>query len=270
MDDLHKSHAGINKALALARMCIYWPGMEADVTDYIKRCLTCIESSNLPIETLLPHEFPPGPWVKLGMDFFQDHQGKKYLIIADYFSKFPHIFPVASSHHFKTINHLRNLFTTEGVPAIVMSDNGPPFNKDEFKRFAWEFDFVHTTSSPHFHQSNGFVEAMVKKIKNAYKTDLPILRQDHYFNYETHLSQQIFLLQLKYYMDDQQKEQSSQDPQNGSTYDRSKLLNEIQNTWKLDRAHRAKDLWVLKVNKQVVLSKQIRDRSPHMVDRNCN
>ena len=33
MDDLHKSHAGINKVLALARMCVYWPGMEADVTE---------------------------------------------------------------------------------------------------------------------------------------------------------------------------------------------------------------------------------------------
>ena len=28
---------------------------------------------------------------------------------------------------------------------------------------------VHTTLSPHFHQSNGFIEAMVKKVKNAYK-----------------------------------------------------------------------------------------------------
>ena len=32
-----------------------------------------------------------------------------------------------------------------------------------------DFDFVHTTSSPHFHQLNGFIEAMVKKVKNAYK-----------------------------------------------------------------------------------------------------
>ena len=44
MDDFHKSHAGINKALDLARMCVYWPGMKADVTDYIKRCLTCVLS----------------------------------------------------------------------------------------------------------------------------------------------------------------------------------------------------------------------------------
>ena len=117
----------------------------------------CIESSNLPIETLCPHKVPPGPWVKLGMDFFEDHHWKKYLIIADYFSKFLYIFPVESAHHFKTINHLQELFTADGVLAIVMSDDGPPFNGDEFKRFAQEFDFVHTTSSPHFHQSNGFV-----------------------------------------------------------------------------------------------------------------
>ena len=126
MADLHGSHAGINKAMDLARMCVYWPGMEADVTDYIKWCLMCIECSNLPVETLQPHEVPPRPWVKIGVDFFQDHLRKKHLIVADYFSKFPYMFPVAPTHHFKTITHLRELFVAEGVPAIVMSDNGPP------------------------------------------------------------------------------------------------------------------------------------------------
>ena len=77
MADLHGSHASINKAMDLARTCVYWPGMEADVTDYIKWCLTCIECSNLPVEMLHPHEVPPGPWVKIGVDFFQDHLGKK-------------------------------------------------------------------------------------------------------------------------------------------------------------------------------------------------
>ena len=169
MEDLHRSHAGINKAMLLARTCVYWPGMEADITDYIKRCLTCIDSSNLPVETLHPHEVLSGPWVKVGMDFFQDDFGKMHLIVADYFSKFPFVYPVRSSHHFKTITYLQELFTTEGIPTIVMSDNGPPFNGDDFKNFAREFDFMHTTSSPHFHQSNGFIEAMVKKVKHAYK-----------------------------------------------------------------------------------------------------
>ena len=61
MEYLHKSHEGNNKAMSLARTCVYWPGMEADITDYIKRCLTCINSSHLPVETLHPHEVPPGP-----------------------------------------------------------------------------------------------------------------------------------------------------------------------------------------------------------------
>ena len=170
MADLHGSHAGINKAMDLARMCVYWPGMEAGVTDYIKQCLICIECSNLPVKMLKPHKVPPRPWVKIGVDF-QDHLGKKHLIVADYFSKFPYMFPVASAHHFKTITHLRvrELFAAEGVPTVVMSDNGPPFNGDEFRQFACDFDFMHITPSPHFHQSNGFIEAMVKKVKNAYK-----------------------------------------------------------------------------------------------------
>ena len=169
MSDLHGSHAGINKAMDLARTCVYWPGMEAEVTDYIKWCLTCIECSNLPVEMLKPHKVPPRPWVKIGVDFFQDHLGKKHLIVADYFSKFPYMFPVSSTLHFKTITHLRELFAAEGVLAVVMSDNGPPFNGEKFRQFARDFDFVHTTSSPHFHQSNGFIEAMVKKVKNVYK-----------------------------------------------------------------------------------------------------
>ena len=40
---------------------VYWSGMEADVTDYIKRCLMCIESSNLPVETLHPYKVPSVP-----------------------------------------------------------------------------------------------------------------------------------------------------------------------------------------------------------------
>ena len=129
--DLHKSHKGAYRSLSLARTCVYWPGMEADIMDYIKRCVTCINNAKMPVETLHPVEVPTGPWVKLGMDFFQDDSGNKFLIVADYFSKFPLIFPVASTHHHKMLRYLRDLFSTEGIPAIVMTDNGPPFNGED-------------------------------------------------------------------------------------------------------------------------------------------
>ena len=112
---------------------MYWPGMEADVTDYIKRCITCIDNSKMPVEMLHPHKVPTGPWIKIGMDFFQDDSGNKFLIVADYFSKFLFVHHVASTHHVKMLKYLRDLFSTEGMLAVVMTDNGPPFNSKEFK-----------------------------------------------------------------------------------------------------------------------------------------
>ena len=190
------------------------------------------------------------------MDFFQDHHGKKYLIIADYFSKFPYIFPVASTHHFKTINHLWELFTAEGIPTIVLSNSGPPFNGNEFKRFAWEFDFMHTTSSAHFHQSNGFIEAMVKKVKNTYK------KTDGSPNAQARSLLQLWDTPILTDLPSPAEILHGQ-PAQGVVISRpSKWINicqiwqrliEIQNTQKeqFNRAHRAKDLQVLKVNEQV-------------------
>ena len=106
-----------------------------------------IEHSNLPVKMLQPHEVPPGPWVKIGVDFFQDHLGKKSLIVADYFSKFWYMFPVASAHHFETINHLRELFAADGVPTNVMSDNGP----HSMVRSLGSLPMTLTLCTPHHH-----------------------------------------------------------------------------------------------------------------------
>ena len=163
---------------------------------------------------------------------------------------------MASVHHFKTITHLRELFAAEGVPTIVMSNNRPPFNGEEFRQFAHEFDFAHTTSSPHFHQSNGFIKAMVKKVKNAYK------KTDGSPN-----AQAQALLQLcdTPIMADlpSPAEILHGHPAQGTVLSRlSKHVN-IPQIWQrltqlqegqkenFDKAHRAKDLLVLKVKEKV-------------------
>ena len=254
--DLHRSHEGANRSLSLAKTCVYWPGMEADVMDYIRWCVTCIDNAKIPIETLRLHEVPAGPWIKICMDFFQDDSGQKILIIADYFSKFPFIFPVASTHHQKMLRYLRDLFSTEGVPAVVMTHNGPPFNGEEFRRFAREFNFKHQTSSLHFEQLNGFIEAMVKKVKAAYK------KTDRSLN-----AQARALLQLRDTPIAKDLPSLAEIlhgwPAQGAVMSRHhrpvnipricRQLLEIQQTQKehFNRAHRAKDERVLKVREQV-------------------
>ena len=69
-------------------MSIYWPGMNADMKDYISRCERCrnFEISNQK-ETLMPHELPSRPWEKVGADLFS-LDGRDYLITVDYLSNF--------------------------------------------------------------------------------------------------------------------------------------------------------------------------------------
>lgn len=61
---------------------------------------------------------------------------------------------------------LKQILARHGIPKIIMTDNGPPFNSAEFEKFAKSWMFKHQTSSPHYSQSNGQVESMVKVVKN--------------------------------------------------------------------------------------------------------
>ena len=63
-------------------------------------------------------------------------------------------------------DHLIDLFANEGYPREIISDNGSLFNSQEFADFLSSHGVRHTTSSPHYHQSNGFIECQIQTIKN--------------------------------------------------------------------------------------------------------
>ena len=67
------------------------------------------------------------------------------------------------------IGKLKKRFATHGIPDTFHSDNGPPFNSNEFSAFASMYEFEHITSSPEYPQSNGKVENAVTSSKNLMK-----------------------------------------------------------------------------------------------------
>ena len=160
---LHEGHLSVNKTQENAKEHLYWPGMDADISDYTKRCQECIKRSWMPKEPLQPHDIPAGPWLKLGMDYF-NFNGTQYVLISDYFSKFPYMFKAKTSF-WSLRDHLINLFAIEGYPDEIVTDNGPPFSSQEFNRFLSKLGITHTTSSPLYPRSNGSVERMVQKVK---------------------------------------------------------------------------------------------------------
>ena len=91
---LHSSHIGVNGCLRRARECMYWPGMTAEVKEYISQCETCSKyEARQQRESLMSHEITEHPWEKIGTDLYKI-DGQDYLIIVvDYFSNFWEIDP---------------------------------------------------------------------------------------------------------------------------------------------------------------------------------
>ena len=59
-----------------------------------------------------------------------------------------------------------HLFSIQSYPDEIVSDNGPLFQSKEFARFLSGLGIKHTTSSPGYPCSNGFIECHIQMVKN--------------------------------------------------------------------------------------------------------
>ena len=161
---LHEGHLSASKVQENAKQHMYWTGIHADIEDYTKWCQECIKRSQVAKEPLQPHDIPEGPWRKLGIDYFA-FDGNSYVLICDYFSKFPFLYRAKTSF-WSLRDHLIDLFSIEGYPDEIVSDSGPPFQSKEFAKFLSGLGIKHTTSSPGYPCSNGFIEQHIQTVKN--------------------------------------------------------------------------------------------------------
>ena len=161
---LHQGNLSATKVPQNTRQHLYWPGLDADIADYTRRCQECIHWSQPPKEPLQAHDVPQETWERIVMDYFYMN-GRLYILICDYFSKFPFLFQVKTTSFANLKDHLEELFSVEGIPNEIMSDNGPPFNGKEFSSYLTGLGIRHTTSSPNYPQSNGFIERQIQTMK---------------------------------------------------------------------------------------------------------
>ena len=145
---LHSSHIGANGCLRRARECMYWPSMTAELKEYISQCETCSKYEvRQQRESLMSHEIAERPWEKIGTDLYTIN-GQDYLIVVDYFSNFWEIDHLPNTTASTVIKKLKCHFARQGIPDIVISDNGPQFACKKFSNFANEWGFGHRPGSP--------------------------------------------------------------------------------------------------------------------------
>ena len=61
--------------------------------------------------------------------------GHMFLVLVDAHSKWMDVVMMQSLTSKQTIEKLRNIFATHGLPKKVVTDNGPSFVSQEFKEF---------------------------------------------------------------------------------------------------------------------------------------
>ena len=154
----------MNGCIRRAREVVYYPGMTNDIKRLVSSCQICASyQPSEQKEPLMSHPAPTRPWQKVGVDIFTFSQ-QDYLITVDYLTGYFEIDRLPSKRISDIMYCLKQQFARHGLPDELVSDNSP-FQSAEFKRFAEQYEFKHTTSSLRYPQSNGRVENSVRTAK---------------------------------------------------------------------------------------------------------
>ena len=144
--------------------------MDDEIEKYVASCSTCQETRpSPPSAPLHPWQWPSQPWSRLHLDFAGPYMGHMFLIIADAHSKWLDAHIMSSITSTKTIEILRTVFATHGLPRKIVTDNGPSFTSQEFRTFMEGNGIKHVTSAPYHPSTNGLAERAVQTVKLGIK-----------------------------------------------------------------------------------------------------
>ena len=170
LEELNEGHVGMKRMKMLARGYCWWPGLDKQIEAEVAGCDACQEYARNPAgATLHPWEMPSRPWSRIHIDHAGPFLGRQFLIITDSFTKWVDVYEVPSTATEHVIQKLRQSSAIQGLPDDVVSDNATSFISSEFKRFAKQEGFRHTTSAPYHPSSNGAAERVVQNFKQTLK-----------------------------------------------------------------------------------------------------
>lgn len=133
---IHSSHLGVEACLRKARDAVFWPGMNAEVSDLIKQCSICnefeVKNQKLPMQS---HELPDRPWSRVAADQFKLH-GKEYVVLVEHYSDFLEVQKLEENTSGSVIEFFKEQFSRQSIPDTLTTDNASQFTSHEFHQFS--------------------------------------------------------------------------------------------------------------------------------------
>ncbi|UYV70991.1 K02A2.6-like, partial [Cordylochernes scorpioides] len=164
---LHETHSGMSKMKSVARSHFWWPNLDNEIEFLVNRFRNCQQVQDGPNRVKWqPWIWAVRPWQRIHIDYAKK-DNINLLIVVDSHSKWIEAFPMREITSAKTIEQLRRLFSSYGLPEEIASDNGPQFTGSDMKTFLKNNGIKHTLIPAYYPQSNGLAERAVKMIKMA-------------------------------------------------------------------------------------------------------
>ncbi|BHF64309.1 hypothetical protein SprV_0200731100 [Sparganum proliferum] len=164
----HAAHPGTSRMKSIARSFAYWPGIDGDIDDLVRRCFRCQQAAKMPPrQPPIPWQPPERPWSRVHIDFAGPLNGVSYLILVDAYLNWPAIAPLNPATASATIAFLRRIFGQHGLPEVLVSDNGSQFDSWTYEDFCRQHNIQHLRSPPYHPHSSGQAERFVDTFKRA-------------------------------------------------------------------------------------------------------
>jgi hypothetical protein len=185
-DSLSGGHLGATKTLSKIRNVYTWPGMTKDVSDYVRACHKCQlhKMENVPPRgfMLAPRHLPqPGDTLAIDLagPYPKSKSGNTFLlIVVDYLTKWPEIFPLKRATAQAVASCLvKEVFPRQGVPRTIVSDNGKQFVAHIFKVMCSMFGIKRRNTS-FYHPQPNLAERTIKTIRSMITTNIEESHRD--------------------------------------------------------------------------------------------
>ncbi|XP_062558351.1 uncharacterized protein K02A2.6-like [Armigeres subalbatus] len=133
---LHKGHPGVERMRSIARNYVYWPGIDEQINHRVRTCVECSRAAKTNSKTNMESwPTPEKPWQRIHADYAGPVDGNYYLIVVDAFSKWPEVISTKRITTSATVAMFREIFSRNGMPETLVTDNGTQFTSEDFEAF---------------------------------------------------------------------------------------------------------------------------------------
>lgn len=123
------------------------------------------------------------PWPRIHIDYAEPYKGEMFLAVMDTYSRWLEVHIMKSIKSAATIEKLREMFATHGLPATLVSDNGSNFTSSEFQEFMKRNGIKHIKLAPYHPASNALAERAMQIFKEAMrKWRVEVTKQSYHYS----------------------------------------------------------------------------------------